>query len=254
MLARQYLREIWWIMVGYLIILEGAMIAAILYWPQFRDNIPAIAKLVPFQALQDLLAQVEHAGYWPYFAIQHWFKGCSLFGVAAIAFMGSGLIAREADQRTAEFLLSRPVSRRRILLTRFAVLGLAVVAPVYITSITAIWISPAVDEYIGWGETLIASSWMSLFLLMLCGLCTLLSALSTNQFRAGALLVGFILVNFAVYLVQSLDRFSLFKTIDVWAFMEIHLGKTPWFMMGLFATITLVQFAAADLVFRRRMF
>ena len=114
-LARQYARGLIWLAVGYFIVLEAAMIAAILYWPKFRDNTPALAKLIPFQSLQDLLTAVQQSGYWPYFAIQHWFKGCSLFGVAAIAFMGSGIIAREADQRTAEFLFSRPVSRRRVL-------------------------------------------------------------------------------------------------------------------------------------------
>lgn len=253
-LARQYMREIWWIAVGYLIILEAAMVAAILYWPQFRDNIPALAKLVPFQALQDLLSQVEQAGYWPYFAIQQWFKGCSLFGVAAVAFMGSGIIAREADQRTAEFLLSRPVSRRRILLIRFAVLTLATTIPVFLTSISAIWLSPIVDEGMRWDEVLWASMYMSLFLVMLCGFCTLLSALSTNQFRAGALLVGFVLANFAVYLIQSLDRFSLFKTIDVWAFMDLHIGTVPWLMMGVFASVTVIELALADFIFRRRTF
>ncbi len=253
-LIGQYLRDIWWIALGYFIVLEGAMIAAILYWPQFRDNIPEIAKLIPFQALQDLLGQVAEAGYWPYFAIQQWFKGCSLFGVAAIAFMGSGIIAREADQRTGEFLFSRPVSRRRVLLSRFSVLSLAAIIPVYLSSITAIWISRGVDEYIGWGHTLAASTYMSLFLLMLCAFTTLLSVISVNQFSAGAVLVGVVLANFAVYLVQSLDRFSLFTSIDVWAFMEIAHGQFPWATAGVFAAATMVQLIAADLLLHRRQF
>ena len=57
-IARQYARDLLWLAVGYLVILEAAMIAAILYWPKFRDNTPAIAKLVPFQSLQDLLAAI----------------------------------------------------------------------------------------------------------------------------------------------------------------------------------------------------
>ena len=78
-LARQYARGLLWLTIGYFAILEAAMVAAILYWPKFRDNTPALAKLIPFQALQDLLTAVQQSGYWPYFAIQQWFKGCSLF-------------------------------------------------------------------------------------------------------------------------------------------------------------------------------
>jgi ABC-2 type transport system permease protein len=197
---------------------------------------------------------MHQAGYWPYFAVQHWFKGCSLFGVAAIAFMGSGIIAREADQRTAEFLLSRPITRRRVLMSRFTVLSLATIVPVYLTSITAIWFSGEVNEFMGWGETLLAATYMSCFLLTLCGLCTLISAMSTNQFRAGTILIGIVLANFAIYLVQSIDRFSLFKTIDIWAFMHIHTGNTPWGMVAIFLAVTFVELVLADWIFRRRTF
>jgi ABC-type transport system involved in multi-copper enzyme maturation permease subunit len=255
MLARQYLREIWWIALGYFVILEGAMVAAIVYWPQFRDNIPAAAKLVPFKSLQDLLTEVANVGFWPYFATQQWFKGCSFFGVAAIAFMGSGIIAREADQRTAEFLLSRPVSRRRILLTRFAVLALATSLPIIVSSVSAVWISRwTVSEYLGWGETVAASIYMSAFMIMLCGSVTLLSVLSTHQFRAGAILVGLSLANFAIYLIESINRFSLFNMIDLWTFMKFREGAFPTGLLLICIGATAVQLVLADVFFRRRTF
>ena len=253
-IARQYARELVWLAVGYLVILEAAMVAAILYWPKFRDNPPAIAKLVPFQSLQDLLAAVQQLGYWPYFAIQQWFKGCSLFGVAAVAFMGSGIIAREADQRTAEFLFSRPISRRRVLLVRFAVLAMAAIAPIYLSSISAIWISPLVDERLGWAATLAASTYMACFVLLLAAATTLLSTLSTHQLRAGGILVGLILVSFAQYLVQGIDHWSLFAAIDVWTFVRIQAGQFPWLRAVLFVAIAAAMLAAADRLLARRTF
>ena len=84
-LLRHWLRDGWLILVGYVVVLEVALVAAILYWPRFRDNTPVIAKLVPFESLQTLLEAVEIEGYWPYLAIQQWFKGCSRFGLAAAA-------------------------------------------------------------------------------------------------------------------------------------------------------------------------
>lgn len=253
-LWRQFLRQSWWIAIGYFIILEGAMVAAILYWPRFRDNMPAIAKLVPFDAMQDLLKAMEHAGYWPYLAVQQWFKGCSLFGVAAIAFIGSGIVAREADQRTAEFLLSRPVSRRRVLLVRHAMLTLLVTLPVFLSSISAIWISRSVGEYIGWSEVLASSLFMSLFLWTLVSFTTLVSAWSVNQMTAGAAVVGLALVSFAVYLVEGIDQWSPFLLIDVKVFMAIHDGDYPWWISGglVFASLTMLHFA--DRRFARRDF
>ncbi len=242
-LWRQFLRQTWWIAVGYFVILEGALVAAIAYWPRFRDNIPAIAKLVPFDAIQELLVAIEHAGYWPYLAVQQWFKGCSLFGVGAIAFIGSGIIAREADQRTAEFLLSRPVSRRRILFTRHLLVCLLVLGPVVVSSISIIWLSPAVGEHVEWELLLAATLYMCLFLWTLICLVTVISCWANHQLTAGAVVVGVALVSFALYLVQGLDRFSVFTLIDVRVFMAMRDGSWPWWQ-----SITLVVSGAIMLV------
>ena len=253
-LVRQWLRDAWWVAIGYFIILEAAMVAAILYWPKFRDNVPAIAKLVPFESLQRLLDSVEVAGYWPYFAVQQWFKGCSLFGLAAAAFLTSGIIARDADQKTAEFLLSRPLSRSRILLTRWTCAVVLVCVPVYVSSITAIWISPAVEEWLGWTDTLLSSTYMSLFLIMLVTFTTLISSMSSHQLRAGIILIGFMLLNFAFYLIQEIDEVSLFKTVDVFVFMQIQTDAFPWLTSGLFLLSTIIMLLASLRIYERRNF
>ncbi len=253
-LLRHWLRDTWWILLGYVVVLEAAMVAAILYWPRFRDNTPAIAKLVPFDSLQRLLESVEVEGYWPYFAVQQWFKGCSLFGLAAAAFLTSGLIARDADQKTAEFLLSRPISRSRVFMTRwFATCGLVVV-PVYLSSISAIWISPAVDEQLEWGLVLLASTYMSLFLVMLVSFTAMVSAMSSHQMRAGIILIGAMLLSFAFYLIQEVDNFSLFKTVDVFVFMQISAGNFPWITSASFVVATVLMILIGLAAFRRRDF
>ncbi len=253
-LLRHWLRDTWWILLGFVVVLEAAMVAAILYWPRFRDNTPAIAKLVPFESLQRLLESVEVEGYWPYFAVQQWFKGCSLFGLAAAAFLTSGLIARDADQKTAEFLLSRPISRTRVFMTRwFATCGLVVV-PVYLSSISAIWISPAVDERLEWGLVLLASTYMSLFLVMLVTFTAMVSAMSSHQMRAGIILIGVMLLSFAFYLIQEVDKFSLFKTVDVFVFMQISSGNYPWITTASFVVATVLMILIGLWAFRRRDF
>ena len=253
-LVRQWLRDAVWIIVGYFIILEAALVAAILYWPRFRDNTPAIAKLVPFESLQNLMESIEISGYWPYLAVQQWFKGCSLFGLAAAAFLASGVVARDVDQKTIEFLLSRPVSRSRILLTRWAMVSLAVILPAVLSSFSAVWLSPLVDEQVAWEPLLASTAFMSLFLLMLVTFTVMMSAMSSHQMRAGVILIAIVLLNFALYLVQGIDELSLFKTIDVKVFMMIEMGQFPWVTTGAFVVATLAMLGIALRVFGRRDF
>lgn len=253
-LVRQWLRDALWIIVGYLIILEAALVAAVLYWPKFRDNTPAIAKLVPFESLQTLMESIEISGFWPYLAVQQWFKGCSLFGLAAAAFLASGVVARDVDQKTAEFLLSRPISRSRILLTRWGLASAAVIVPVVLTSVSAVWLAGLVDEQLAWEPVLVSTAYMSLFLLMLVTFTVMLSAMSSHQMRAGIILIAIILLNFALYLVQGVNQLSLFKTIDVVVFMRIEAGDYPWGMTAAFAGATVAMLMASLRIFRARDF
>ena len=253
-LWKQYVRHTWWVALGYLIILEAALVAAVLYWPKFRDNIPSFAQLVPFDAIQDLLAAMEHAGYWPYLAVQQWFKGCSLFGVGAIAFIGSGIIARESDQRTAEFLFSRPISRRRVLMVRHGAVCTLVLAPVVLTSISAIWLSSAVNEHLEWGLTLGATFYMCLFLWMLICMTTLISCWAAHQLTAGAVIVGIALLSFAFYLVQGLGDLSLFRLIDVRVFMSMRDGIWPWAESVSMVMASMLMLIVADRQLNRRDF
>ncbi len=253
-LWRQFLRQTWLIAAGYLVILEVALVAAVLYWPRFRDNIPGIAKLVPFDAIQDLLGAIEHAGYWPYLAVQQWFKGCSLFGVGAIAFIGSGIIARESDQRTAEFLFSRPVSRRRVLAARHTLVCVLVLGPVVLTSISARWLSESVGEHVAWSLLAGATGYMCLFLWTLICLTTLVSCWAEHQLTAGAVVVGVALVSFALYLVQGLGQFSLFTIIDVRVFMDMRDGVWPWWQIGGLLLAGGIMLLAADWRLRSRDF
>ena len=129
-----------------------------------------------------------------------------------------------------------------------------VIAPVYLTSITAIWISPAVEEQLLWGEVLLSSTYMSLFLIMLVTFTAMISAMSSHQMRAGIILIGFILLNFAFYLIQKIDEISLFKTVDVWVFMEIRMGDLPWITSGAFVAATIIMLLVALKIFSHRDF
>ncbi len=253
-LVRQYLRDTFWVSVGYFVLMTGALAAAVLYWPEFRDNMPAIYKLIPFDALKDLIEGIDRFGYWAYFGIQQFFKGCSLFGLAAAALFGSGLVAREADQKTAEFLLSRPVTRRRVLLTRFATAAALLVFPVFLSSLAGMAMSGLVGEQLELAPVLLGCCYLSLFLLMQLAFCVWLSAGCEHQLRAGILLIGLMLLQFALYLVKGLGDYTLYALVDVNRLAGLRSGELPWIEGAAFLGGTLLFLGLALRRFERRDF
>lgn len=254
MIARQFLRDHFWLALGYFLLLQFALVPAILFWPEFRDNIPALTKMVPFAPLQRIMDSIAEGAYWPYFVMQQFFKGCSLFGLAAAAIIGSGLIAREPDLGTAEFLLSRPVSRRRILLARWAVGSLLVAVPVVLSSLGGVLLSPLVGETLPLLPVLGASLYLALFLWMLFTFTVWMSAGFDHQMRAGTILIGFMLLQFAFYIMKVLNRYSLFYPVDPDHVMPIAQGIYPWTWIGVFLAVTGLFLVLAVRRFERRDF
>lgn len=254
-LARQFLRDFVWLALGYYVVLQVALVAAVLYWPDFRENIPAISKLIPIDAIRSMVEAIEKEGYWAYFALQQFFKGANLFGLAAAAIFGTGIVAREADNRTAEFLLSRPVSRSRILLVRWTLGALLVSLPVFLSSVGGMLLSPVVDEPMpAFGAIVRASLYLSLFLSMLFTVTVWLSAHFEHQLRAGVVLVGLGLLQFALYLVKGVGDFTLFKLVDSQALLPLAEGGFPWIQAGCMVLVTGIFLALALRKFARRDF
>jgi len=256
MIFRRYLRAHLPLALGYLFLLEGALAAAIFWWPDFRDNIPTFAKIIPIETLRKLIEGIEKGGFWPYLILQQFFKGANLFGVAVAAVLGTGLIAREADQKTAEFLLSRPVSRTSILLQRWAAGCLLLVVPLFLSSLSAIPLAaaPSVGEHVAMGPLLAASAYASLFLILLFTVTVLLSSLFENQLLAGVILIGFCLFEFSLYLVKTIGHWSIYRLVDVNVYLPFATGAFPWTRAGIFAGLTLGLLGTALAVFGKRDF
>lgn len=229
MIARQYVREMGWLAAGYFVVMQLALVAAVVYWPEIRDNLPSVAKLIPIESLRRMVDSIQEEGYWAYFALQQFFKGVNLFGLAAAAILGTGIVAREADNRTAEFLLSRPVRRRRILLVRWAVGAVFLSAPVFLSTLGGVALSPLIGEdYPRIGPLLAASFYLSLFLIALYTFTVWMSARFDNQLKAGIILVGLGLLQFALYLVKVIGDYSLFTLVDMDVLLPMIAGGFPW--------------------------
>ncbi len=253
-LARQFLREHLLLGLGYALLLLVNLVAAILYWPEIRDRTSALLPLIPFEQIRGWLATVEQSGFWAWFAIQHLLKGAALFGMAAGALLGGGLIAREADIGTAELLLSRPVSRRRILLVRWTT-GLAMlVLEHFLVSLAGILLAPVVGETLPLGPVLAGSLYASVFVAMIYAAATWLSAGASHQLRPGLLVLGLMLLQFALYLVEGVGRWTLLALVDPRVLVPLREGVFPWGRAAGMLAATLVFLGLALRRFERRDF
>ncbi len=215
------LRTVAWRTLGYFVVLEAMLAAAVLYWPKFRDNVPAILRLVPGKVMGGLFASMTQRGADGYVILQHFFKGCHLVGGAAAVLFAAGAVAGEAHRGTLEIWLALPVSRMRMLAERYGAGLLAVVLPILATSASIPWLLARVGETSRLSPWLLGAVHESVFLAAIYSATFLVSALSSRPttIAFGAILV--LVLEFALYLVMEATHASLYRLADVEDFTRI---------------------------------
>lgn len=254
MIFRHWLREQALLAAGYAVLLAINIVFAARYWPDLRDNFPELIKFIPLEPLQQFVRAWDDYGFWAYFCVQQFWKGAGVFGIAAAGLMGTGIVAREADNRTAELLLSRPVSRGRIFLARWSAGALLLVLPFFITTAIGVWMAPSVDEAVAWRPALFAAGYTSLFVLCVYSLTAALSAGFSHQLKAAILVLGFMLLQFAFYLIKVLWDWSLYNLIDLDPLLPFADGVVAWRNAAAMAGACLLFFGVGWLRFERRDF
>jgi ABC-type transport system involved in multi-copper enzyme maturation permease subunit len=236
------------------VVLEAMLVAAILFWPDFEANIPAILKMVPGKIMGGFVDAIVRGGAPAYVVLQHFFKGCHMIGGATAILFASGAVAGEAHRGTMEIWLARPVTRRRLLFERYALGAAAVVVPIFATSATIPWLLGFVDEKARLSPFLLGSAHESIFLLAIYSLTFLFSAIGS---RPGAIAFGGMLLlglQFAFYLVMEATHFSIFRFADLEDFLAILATRS--LEAGVLVPLLLFSaacFAASLWVFARRV-
>lgn len=254
MIFRHWLREQAVLAIGYAVLLAINVGFAVAYWPDLRDNFPELIKFVPFEPLQQFVRAWDEYGFWAYFSVQQFWKGAGVFGIAAAGLMGSGLVARDVDNRTAELLLSRPVSRGRVLFARWTAGALLLTVPMFLATALGVALAPRSGETVPWSHALQGAAYVSLFVLCVYTLTAALSARFSHQLKAGILVLGFMLLQFAFYLIKVLWDWSLYNLIDLDPLMPIANGEFPLRNALAMTGAGLVFYGLAWLQFEKRDF
>ncbi|MCA8941048.1 MAG: ABC transporter permease subunit [Planctomycetes bacterium] len=260
MIARKTWREIRLMTVAYTLLIEIMLVPAILLWPKLRREVATFERLMPMQTLKNMMRAIADpdasGAYSAYMSAQMFFKGTNVVGIAGAVLFATALVARERENGTLEFLLSRPYSRTRILLSKFLVVAVALVVPIYLTSWTAIPLSTLVEEQLDFGTVTLAATHASAFVVLFAALTLLCSVVARSQAHTAFAVGAFIVIQVAIYFIQEIRIASLFQLsdFDVYGpilsgnrpFVSVFFGSTVWLLV---ATAAIVAVAVAQ--FRR---
>jgi ABC-type transport system involved in multi-copper enzyme maturation permease subunit len=207
--------------LGYLLVLEAMLIAAVLFWPDFQKGIPYFKTLSSLPIAKDLLKPVEQSGVEGYIVVQHFFKGCNVMGTSAAVLFAMGAIAGEAHRGTLETWLSRPLSRGRIMLERWFGGAVALTLPILLSSVTVPEALALIDETMPRGGLILGAVHESLFVLCFYSFTFLLSCLSSRPITIAFGMLLFTTFNFAMYLITTVTHWSVFRLADINVFGAI---------------------------------
>lgn len=238
---------------GFFLLLEAMLVAAILYWPNFRDNVNAVKALAPTALLRELVDGMSKEGVLAYVNAQHFFKGCNTMGVAASVLFAMNVVAGEAHRGTLELLLARPISRNRILLEKWVSGSLAVVVPVFLTTLTIPWLLTFVDASAPVGVLLLCAIHQSLFLTLIYSIAFFWSCVSSKPINIAFAMLFVTTFEFAIYLVKDLTQWSIFRVVDIDDYSKIvHTARLPvGYTVGMSIAI-LVLITASLFAFKKR--
>lgn len=266
MIARKTLREIWPVAVIYLVVMEAILMPPIYLWPELYDVFQKTTILDRFlsgaefgkRIKEGIMSNNEGVAYKNFMALQIFFKGVNLCGIAAAVLMGTGIIARERENQTLEFLMARPVSRSWILWSKFWVIAVVVVIPIFLTTWSAIPISWDIDppQDLPFANLTLGAFHNSVFVLMILALTTLCSVFFTNQLHTAATVGAVVVIQLAIYFIQTVRVASIFRLsdFDIYGpvvlgnrdFNDLFWGNTVWILLA-----TVLLYLAADWLFRR---
>lgn len=251
---RRELRAFLNLALAHFVVLELLLIVAIVWWPNFEESLGGIKKLAKLPVLAKQVDLIEMYGVGAYVVGQHYFKACNTLGAAAAVLFAMNAVAGEAHRGTLEIWLARPVTRTRLYTERWVLGQLAIALPVLITSLTIPPLLRTVDANMAYGPLVACSIHQSLFLGALFSLTFLFSTFSTNPLKIALGMLFVSIFQFAIYMVKTLTDWSLFRLVDIQAYVNIlNSGKLSVPTTAVLIAANLAFYAVGLAIFKRRI-
>jgi ABC-2 type transport system permease protein len=228
------------------------------FYPTLKPSMAMYDDMLKNPAFQALIGeQVASMGTFAGFMSMEVFSYMGLVLGAYIIFMAASFAAGEIEQKSSELLLSLPVRREAIILSRYAAL-LPIIAVIVAAELVAIY---AGGRYIGEDAGIRWFSYsmlfMGFFLVAVGAMSLFISSLMSDGRKAALISLGILLAMFLVEnigsMVTSIDwarNLSLFHYAKMSSIVIGH--EVVWTNAGILIAVAVVFLALAVLVFRQR--
>ncbi|CAJ37359.1 ABC transporter permease subunit [Methanocella arvoryzae] len=247
---------------------KGAIVASALlflfvfwmasFYPALKDSMAMYDQLLENPTFKAMLgSEIVSMGTFSGFMAVELFSYIGLVVGAYAAFLAASFLAGEIEQKSSELMLSLPVSRENIVLSRFAVIvpvSILVSAAMLLAVYTgAVFIGEPVD--LVWFAY--AMLFTGVFMLAVGAGALLLSALMSDGKKAAFSAIGVLLVMFLVEnvgsMITSIDwarKLSLYHYAKVTNIVINH--DVNWGNLGILLAAAVVFLALAVIAFKRR--
>lgn len=250
MLVKELIEARWKVIIGAVVALVGAAAFAATY--ELLVGLltgPVAQQAGPFQSQLDALIK---GGYDVYIWSQWFSKTAPQILAILAAIMGAGLIASEVNKGTIFFLLSKPVSRTRVLLTKYGINALALLGVTILGSAALLVASAVRGQPMHWAGVTVSSLLLWLGMLFPLGLATLCSILYKDIWLP---LVITILVLVVLSLPGLVPGWGAWNLTGYWADYSAYLGNSfPLKALIILLVAAALPMAAAIPLFRKQQY
>ncbi|WP_424359429.1 ABC transporter permease subunit [Methanocella sp. MCL-LM] len=244
-------------------ILASALLLVYVFWmasfyPALKDSMAMYDQLLENPTFKAMLgSEIAGMGSFSGFMTVELFSYIGLILGAYAAFLAASFIAGEIEQKSSELMLSLPVSRENIILSRFATLVPITIA-VSVAMLLGIYAGAA---FIGEPVEIVWFAYGMLFtcvfMLTVGSGALLLSALMSDGKKAAFSAIGILLVMFLVEnigsMITSIDwarKLSLYHYAKVTTIVLNH--DVNWGNLGILLAVAVVFLVLAVIAFKRR--
>lgn len=250
--------------------LSGSIFALslVLYVWMLISFLPIISKSIQIQkllaeypkAIMNLLAGAADVNFFTpegFFSLEFLALWLPIIVYGFAVTFATAIVAKEIDDGTMDLLLAQPISRTTLVLSRFLVLILYLLALTVVTLGSMRLLAPFYDATFKTSGLLVTSLLFLLFMLAISS-CTLFFSVVLKE--RGRAIITSVSIFIASHLLNALAEFndtlkelrflSIFRYYN--PYKALSTGEMPWRDLGIFLGITLVFLIASLLIFRRK--
>lgn len=234
MIIKKELRQnLWKIIAGFLVLTAVAVfsVASFPVLKQVFSKGPPPGLKLPPQAKEQFAALTD----FKYYVVSQWFnKNLVQLGFILAVLLGIGAIAGEIQAKTAEFLLSKPISRTRAILEKYCTLCCILFVAVLVSSLVVYPTTLIIKEQISLLRVLLAILPIFAALLAIFSYTFFFSTIFNDQIKTAGAAVGFSIVFVILNAFEKTQKFNPFYYAD--ATKVLLKGQIPWTnILGLLA-------------------